>query len=108
VSSRGELTITCGVFDTPGVTGTCGARRAGQLEASSAATSTVLTLAAKPFRAERGKAVRVKFRLAKASMRSLKAMRSVRMLVTVSARDAAGHAVPAAPFTFTMRAPKAR
>ncbi len=40
-------------------------------------------------------------------MKSLKARRKVRMLVTVSARDAEGNAVSVAPFAFTMKAPKA-
>ncbi len=52
--------------------------------------------------------MQVRFRLGKASMRSLKAMRSVRMRVLVSAQDAEGHAVAAAPVDFTMKAPRGR
>ena len=104
VSKKGDVTILCGQFDEPGVTGRCGARSVKKLKAAGASRSALLKLPAKSFHAEQGKPVKLKFRLKKASMRMLKAAKKVRMRGTVSARDSKGNASPAVSFGFTLKA----
>lgn len=104
VSKKGDVTIFCGQFDEPGVTGECGAKSAKKLKVASASRTAVLKLAAKSFQAAAGKPVKVRFRLNKASMRMLKRAGKVRMRGTVSARDSKGNASPLVAFRFTLKA----
>jgi hypothetical protein len=106
VSRKGVVSLFCGSYAESGVTGECGAKSTRRLRVPKAARSAVLKLRAKTFQASAGKPVKVKFRLSRTSMRMLKKAKKVRMVGTVSARDAKGNPSPAVPFRFTLKAPR--
>lgn len=102
---NGEVWLFCGRYGEA-VAGTCGAQSATQVRTSGrrAAARSVLRLAAKRFQATAGRPVRLKFILTKASMKTLRAAKKVRMRGSVEVRDASGN-VTRASFGLTLKAP---
>lgn len=108
VSRRGYVTLFCGAYDEPGVTGRCGARSVKRVKLAGSRRSALLKLGTKGFSAGPGKPARVRFRLGKTAMRMLRKASRVRMRGTVLARDSKGNASPKAAFSFSLKAPRTR
>lgn len=99
-SRAGLVELACGRVAEMGVTGTCGA-----VSRALTATGPLLTLPAKPFRAQPARTVRVRFYLSRKRLRQLKASGRLRMRGTVVARGALGNS-STLRFGFTLAAPK--
>lgn len=108
VSRKGYVTLFCGRFDEVGVTGRCGARSLRRVRMgthASARRAAVLTLRGKSFTAQKGKPVRVRFRLSRKAMAGLRRARKVRMRGHVTSRDRTGNESKAG-FRFSLKAPR--
>lgn len=105
VSRKGVVSLFCGRYDEPGVSGRCGAKSTRTLRVPAARRSAVLKLSPRSFRATPGKPVKVRFRLSRTGLRMLKKAKKVRMRGSVSATDAEGNP-STVPFRFTLKAPK--
>ncbi|MDQ6749508.1 MAG: hypothetical protein M3Z33_01940 [Actinomycetota bacterium] len=109
VSRTGVVTVFCGRFSEPGVTGACSASstQASTSRVGKPGRASVLRLAAQRFKAQPGRPVLLRFLLTKSSLKVLRAAKKVRMHGTVEARDAGGN-LTRASFGLTLKAPAAR
>lgn len=102
VARNGSFTLFCGRFEESGVNGTCGA---ASTRTTQPGERPFLALPAKPFRAEPGRRVRLRFYLTPPRVRRVKAAKQVRMRGTVVARDLLGNQ-KTRTFVFTLKAPR--
>ena len=105
VSRKRYVTLFCGRYEEDGVRGQCGARSLRRLRTGRGRIP--LTLGTRPFSAQKGQPVRVRFRLSRRQMAALKRARKVGMRGQVASRDRVGNE-SRADFRFSLKAPKRR